>query len=206
MSQALKDLSDYLVEIKGNLIDRASTRLWRVDPDCGAGQPDRADDLPARRCAVPVRQFHRHLRRRLAGPRGAFRRRLPPAVATAEFPHPGQGDEATRMCRCRRSRRCTPAPDWFEREAYDLYGILFTGHPDLRRILTDYGFEGHPLQEGLPADRLCRGALRRRSQAGGLRAGRAEAGIPQLRFSLPLGRHRLRASGRRKSQGLRTEP
>jgi len=40
--------------------------------------------------------------------------------------------------------------DWFEREAYDLYGVLFTGHPDMRRILTDYGFQGHPLRKDFP--------------------------------------------------------
>jgi NADH-quinone oxidoreductase subunit C len=43
-----------------------------------------------------------------------------------------------------------PAATWFEREAYDFYGILFTGNPDFRRILTDYGFRGHPLRKDFP--------------------------------------------------------
>jgi NADH-quinone oxidoreductase subunit C len=43
-----------------------------------------------------------------------------------------------------------PGATWFEREAYDLYGVLFSGNPDFRRILTDYGFRGHPLRKDFP--------------------------------------------------------
>ncbi|GBQ72409.1 NADH-quinone oxidoreductase chain C [Ameyamaea chiangmaiensis NBRC 103196] len=56
-------------------------------------------------------------------------------------------DEATPVASV---HRLWPSATWWERECYDLFGVLFAGQPDLRRILTDYGFEGHPLRKDFP--------------------------------------------------------
>ena len=59
----------------------------------------------------------------------------------------GQADETTQVPSI---IGVFPGADWFERETYDLYGVIFTGHPDMRRLLTDYGFDGHPLRKDFP--------------------------------------------------------
>ncbi|MGJ8570815.1 MAG: NADH-quinone oxidoreductase subunit C [Hoeflea sp.] len=149
MSQALIELSDYLTEVKAELIDRAEMSygeltvhtqqdkivelmtFLRDDPQCkfisfidccGVDWPGRADRFDV--------VYH------LLSPHQNFRIRVN-LTTGEETPVPS-------------ITGVFPGADWFEREAYDLYGILFSGHPDLRRLLTDYGFEGHPLRKDFP--------------------------------------------------------
>ena len=83
-----------------------------------------------------------------------------------------------------------PGADWFERETYDLYGVLFTGHPDMRRLLTDYGFEGHPLRKDFPLTGFVEVRYDDEQKRVVYEHGAARAGIPQLRFPVALGEAR----------------
>jgi NADH-quinone oxidoreductase subunit C len=149
MSEALNELSTYIREARPSLVEDATIAygeltlttaaqnllslltFLRDDVQCGfVSFIDICGvDYPAREKRFDV-IYH------LLSPRQNLRIRV--KVATAE-------DEPVPSA-------CSvyPGADWFEREAWDMYGILFTGHPDLRRILTDYGFEGHPLRKDFP--------------------------------------------------------
>ncbi|MEA3535244.1 NADH-quinone oxidoreductase subunit C [Rhizobium sp. CC-YZS058] len=149
MSDALNSLATYIRESRGGLITEATfaygeltleTRgetlleliaFLRDDPRCGfisiidvcgVDYPGRAERFDV--------VYH------FLSPKQNLRIRV--KVATAE------DEPVPSLC------GLFPGADWFEREAYDMYGILFTGHPDLRRILTDYGFEGYPLRKDFP--------------------------------------------------------
>lgn len=149
MTEALNEFASYLVEVRPGLVTASkvahgeltlSTDADKIIPlltflrdDVQAGFVNLVDicgvDWPKRERRFDV-VYH------LLSPRQNMRVRI--KVETAE-------DIAVPSA-------CSvyPGADWFEREAWDMYGILFTGHPDLRRILTDYGFEGHPLRKDFP--------------------------------------------------------
>ncbi|MCA1366265.1 NADH-quinone oxidoreductase subunit C [Bradyrhizobium sp. BRP14] len=149
MSEALNELASYLREMRGALIadsaieygeltltakaenlialltflrDDVQCGFISLIDVCGVDYPQRPDRFDV--------VYH------LLSPRQNLRVRVKVATGESE-PVPS----ATAVY---------PGADWFEREAYDMYGILFTGHPDLRRILTDYGFEGYPLRKDFP--------------------------------------------------------
>jgi NADH-quinone oxidoreductase subunit C len=149
MSEALNELASYLRETRGALIadsaieygeltltakaenlmalltflrDDVQCGFISLIDVCGVDYPQRSDRFDV--------VYH------LLSPRQNLRVRV--KVAT------GEGEPVPS------ATAVYPGADWFEREAYDMYGILFTGHPDLRRILTDYGFEGYPLRKDFP--------------------------------------------------------
>ena len=146
---ATKDMADYLAETLGERIASSETRFGELT--IVVGPEDILKVLTVLRddpqtqfinltdlCGVdyPAREKRFDVVYHLLSPRQNQRVRV--KVRTAEDdPVPSVSG-------------IFPAADWYEREAYDFYGILFTGHPDLRRILTDYGFEGHPMRKDFP--------------------------------------------------------
>jgi NADH-quinone oxidoreductase subunit C len=113
---------DRIADVLTKLRDDAKCQFEVLIDICGVDYPERADRFDV--------VYH------LLSPR--LNQRIRVKIATGETtPVPSVND-------------VFPAANWYEREAYDLYGIRFTGHPDLRRILTDYGFQGHPLRKDFP--------------------------------------------------------
>jgi NADH-quinone oxidoreductase subunit C len=112
-----------------------------------AARPARAAVRAADR---PVRRRLLELPRRAVG-RASLLRRLAPALADAQLAAAPQGllpdDDVPQVASL---TDVWSAANWFEREAFDLFGIIFDGHVDLRRILTDYGFIGHPFRKDFP--------------------------------------------------------
>ena len=113
---------DAIIEIVRFLRDDAQCKFISITDICGVDYPERAERFDV--------VYH------LLSPTRNLRIRL--KLST---------DDATPVPSL---TELFPGADWYEREAYDLYGILFSGHPDLRRLLTDYGFDGHPLRKDFP--------------------------------------------------------
>ena len=82
---------------------------------------------------------------------------------------------------------------------YDLYGVIFTGHPDMRRLLTDYGFDGHPLRKDFPLTGFVEVRYDDEEKRVVYEPVRLDAGIPQLRFPLAVGRADYRLPGDEKA-------
>jgi len=111
-----------IVEVLTQLRDGADTRFQQLIDLCGVDYPDRAQRFEVVYHLLSLVKNHR----------------IRVKVSTDEdTPVPSIAS-------------VYPVADWFEREAFDMYGIFFEGHPDLRRILTDYGFHGHPLRKDFP--------------------------------------------------------
>jgi NADH-quinone oxidoreductase subunit C len=149
MDQALNDLGAYLADRLGPAVHGWKVTLGELTIETGPGELKELmaflrDDRGCRFgclidiCGVdyPDREQRFEVVYHLLSP--WLNHRIRVRIAT---------DETTPVPSVIELFRCA---NWFEREAYDLYGILFEGHPDLRRLLTDYGFQGHPLRKDFP--------------------------------------------------------
>jgi NADH-quinone oxidoreductase subunit C len=149
VNEALNDLSSYLQEKLGGLIAKASIAYGDLTLDVAADDILEVlnflkSDVQCQFVSIidicgvdyPSREKRFDVVYHLLSPRQNLRIRVKV-----------QADEDTLVPS---ATSIYPGADWFEREAYDLYGILFSGHPELRRILTDYGFEGHPMRKDFP--------------------------------------------------------
>ncbi len=149
MEEALNDLKTYICDALDGKIDASSIDFGEINLSLSAGNLISVlrflrDDMQTQFVSIidicgvdyPGRKKRFDVVYHLLSPRQNMRLRL--KLTTDEnTPVPSATD-------------IYPGANWFEREAYDMYGILFSGHPDLRRLLTDYGFEGHPLRKDFP--------------------------------------------------------
>ena len=90
-----------------------------------------------------------------------------------------------------------PVAGWLEREVFDMYGVIFEGNPDLRRILTDYGFRGHPQRKDFPLTGYVELRYSEEQKRVVYEPVAARPGFPQFRFPEPLGGRRIYPPGRR---------
>jgi len=111
-----------IVEVLTQLRDGADTRFHQLIDLCGVDYPERAQRFEVVYHLLSMVKNHR-IRVKISTDEDT----AVPSIASVY-----------------------PVADWFEREAFDMYGIFFENHPDLRRILTDYGFHGHPLRKDFP--------------------------------------------------------
>lgn len=118
----LRVARDRIVEIVTFLRDDEKCQFFSFIDVCGVDYPERAERL----------DVVYHLLSPTLNQRIRLKLRTDEATPVASITH------------------VFPGANWFEREAYDMVGVLFSGHPDLRRLLTDYGFEGHPLRKDFP--------------------------------------------------------
>jgi NADH-quinone oxidoreductase subunit C len=149
MDQPLKELGDHIVQASAGAVTACHVRLGELMLECA---PDKL---------IALLMFLRD------DPKCLFKQLID--ICGVDWPERGKRfDVVYNLLSLKNNQRIrikvatdesTPVPSaaplysaagWFERETYDLYGVWFSDHPDLRRILTDYGFEGHPLRKDFP--------------------------------------------------------